>query len=379
MNKRILKKNGFFMMRIFALFVTMAAAWWTPETGGVEIAMSLSTRAGPTAALEFVPTIGTTHLRQRQLQQQQQTNTPTTPKNSNNSLKKAMIWVSILLGSLILMTIMTYFFSIVVDWYNRWMGLTDTPVPPYLVDPRTGTVTSRDALARATGLSGMTAAERQLILSHVFGKAESTEQQDNSASKAAPAAVPPVNASASSTTVMVEMVPVAPPSLTIYTWRFNAAEVARRRRPTTQETATTTVEETAAATTEVPPEQPPSATILRGTMNESLALDDPTTENAPDAAALAPQNGLVTITVNEADQEKVCCICLSEYLPDDWIISGDCHHMMHRKCCLQWLTKQDHCPYCRKFMMEPNVFGQAAETVLGAQRVAELRLANKQE
>ena len=38
---------------------------------------------------------------------------------------------------------------------------------------------------------------------------------------------------------------------------------------------------------------------------------------------------------------------MSEFLPFEEIISTECHHLFHKKCCQEWLRKARTCPVCR--------------------------------
>jgi hypothetical protein len=77
--------------------------------------------------------------------------------------------------------------------------------------------------------------------------------------------------------------------------------------------------------------------------------------------------------LDDTDHEKMCCICLIHYEEGDSIMTGTiCKHVFHEKCCLLWLEKNDHCPYCRNRMMRFTEFRAAAIRVLGEKRVKEL-------
>lgn len=75
------------------------------------------------------------------------------------------------------------------------------------------------------------------------------------------------------------------------------------------------------------------------------------------------------------DSDEQCAICIDEYEEGDKVIVGDrCSHMFHRSCLLEWLEKHDVCPYCRKAMMTSEQMREAAEDVLGYERLVELSL-----
>mmetsp|Transcript_4252 Transcript_4252/g.5603 ORF Transcript_4252/g.5603 Transcript_4252/m.5603 type:complete len:533 (-) Transcript_4252:185-1783(-) len=74
--------------------------------------------------------------------------------------------------------------------------------------------------------------------------------------------------------------------------------------------------------------------------------------------------------LNEADHERVCCICLNDYEQGDELMTGtSCNHKLHFSCCMEWMKKQDHCPYCRQEMLTPLEMREQAITTLGQKRV----------
>lgn len=107
---------------------------------------------------------------------------------------------------------------------------------------------------------------------------------------------------------------------------------------------------------------------------------DPSSDAGTSAAALertgnATKNGILADDVNDADHERMCCICLVPYGKGDIVMTGtQCRHLFHLACCQKWLLKHDHCPYCRKEMMMVTEFRTAAMDVLGEERVAELSM-----
>lgn len=59
----------------------------------------------------------------------------------------------------------------------------------------------------------------------------------------------------------------------------------------------------------------------------------------PGSSLRSPKNGTV----------PSCAICMEEYGAEDEVIVGDqCAHMFHRACLLDWLERNDGCPFCRK-------------------------------
>ena len=78
--------------------------------------------------------------------------------------------------------------------------------------------------------------------------------------------------------------------------------------------------------------------------------------------------------LNDADHERLCCICLAEYQPGDRVLRGEtCRHQFHWQCCLEWMAKpQDHCPYCRQLLVSVPNFRQGAIQCLGHKRVEDM-------
>jgi hypothetical protein len=77
---------------------------------------------------------------------------------------------------------------------------------------------------------------------------------------------------------------------------------------------------------------------------------------------------------DDADHERLCCICLAEYQPGDRVLRGEtCRHQFHWQCCLEWMAKpQDQCPYCRVLLVSVPTFRKGALQCLGVKRVEEM-------
>jgi hypothetical protein len=75
-------------------------------------------------------------------------------------------------------------------------------------------------------------------------------------------------------------------------------------------------------------------------------------------------------SMDDADHERVCCICLAEYEEGRALMTGmSCIHKFHYDCSMDWLLRHDQCPYCRKCLVPPKDFREAAIQVLGPERV----------
>ena len=51
---------------------------------------------------------------------------------------------------------------------------------------------------------------------------------------------------------------------------------------------------------------------------------------------------------NDSDNE--CSICLDKFLKKEKIIQLDCNHIFHKKCIMEWFSKNENnsCPLCRR-------------------------------
>ena len=75
--------------------------------------------------------------------------------------------------------------------------------------------------------------------------------------------------------------------------------------------------------------------------------------------------------LDDADHERLCCICLAEYQDGDRLLRGkSCRHQFHYQCSMDWLMKpHDNCPYCRQYLVPVSTFRQGAIQCLGIKRV----------
>lgn len=42
-----------------------------------------------------------------------------------------------------------------------------------------------------------------------------------------------------------------------------------------------------------------------------------------------------------------CCICLTDFTPQESIVATECEHVFHKRCCRDWLRQARTCPVCR--------------------------------
>lgn len=50
--------------------------------------------------------------------------------------------------------------------------------------------------------------------------------------------------------------------------------------------------------------------------------------------------------------DKCCPICLIDYDFRDTVAHGNCHHLFHEHCLVQWLQRQSSCPCCRQSIVK---------------------------
>jgi Ring finger domain len=122
-----------------------------------------------------------------------------------------------------------------------------------------------------------------------------------------------------------------------------------------------------------------STNAVDGSSTTEVSTEEPTVTNETTAAEQRlpandlDENILENAMKNVTDHYRMCCICLVPYENGIRVMSGaHCKHMFHDTCCQRWLLQHDHCPYCRKEMISPTDFRNAAVAVLGKDRVEEL-------
>lgn len=117
----------------------------------------------------------------------------------------------------------------------------------------------------------------------------------------------------------------------------------------------------------------PPETLMDNDAPYNLDVGQESNEQEMDEIKQANENDV------EDGQAPTCSICLSEYDVGDKVILGSaCSHMFHYDCCMQWVDKgNEHCPYCRKYMITPVEFYQTAVEVVGEPRVNKLKKINQ--
>jgi len=160
----------------------------------------------------------------------------------------------------------------------------------------------------------------------------------------------------------------------------------RKREPSTVHDATTDDNDTELKT-EICSEDEKDASVGASNVDDPALLHNRTQTSSATAetnsseqnqgdAVVSEQNNLHT--EQEQDDGRMCSICLNQYLPGESVMTGtQCRHLFHTSCCQTWLLQHDHCPYCRKAMVTSTKLRQAAVTVLGERRVAELSMTTR--
>ena len=122
---------------------------------------------------------------------------------------------------------------------------------------------------------------------------------------------------------------------------------------------------------------------LEGTKLESASFEkepmdsskDPKDEDQGEADQEDKTEGEVQEkeVLDDADHERICCICLNEYEQGDKLMTGtQCIHKLHFDCCMEWMRKHDHCPYCRQEMLTAMEMREQAKETLGDEKVKAL-------
>mmetsp|Transcript_12302 Transcript_12302/g.34113 ORF Transcript_12302/g.34113 Transcript_12302/m.34113 type:complete len:436 (+) Transcript_12302:197-1504(+) len=117
------------------------------------------------------------------------------------------------------------------------------------------------------------------------------------------------------------------------------------------------------------------AAVTATTNQQEVGNDDAKKDSEKDDASSSDGEKEESEEVlDDADHERICCICLNEYAKGDKLMTGtQCIHKTHYECCMEWMKKHDHCPYCRKEMLTAPEMRQAAIDVLGEERVQSLQ------
>ena len=104
--------------------------------------------------------------------------------------------------------------------------------------------------------------------------------------------------------------------------------------------------------------------------DDELEGDAAANEKETDAADTELNKDKEEAGMDDADHERICCICLNEYEQGDKLMTGtQCIHKLHFDCCMEWMRKHDHCPYCREEMLTPSHMREQAIETLGEAKV----------
>lgn len=111
--------------------------------------------------------------------------------------------------------------------------------------------------------------------------------------------------------------------------------------------------------------------------NGTGTSDDSTQQDIESQQATAPSSPQDPVVDDpfQSDSYTACAICIDNYDDADEVFVGeDCNHMFHKECLLDWLQRHDGCPCCRKNMITSEQMKEVAMEVLGRDRVMELAL-----
>jgi hypothetical protein len=117
--------------------------------------------------------------------------------------------------------------------------------------------------------------------------------------------------------------------------------------------------------------------VSQGVAENELEENTPKKDEATEETDIEQGDGLNPPKDEEkdddADHERVCCICLAEYEEGCTLLKGSsCVHKFHYDCAAVWLLRHDECPYCRILLVSPKDFREAAIPLLGEGRINDL-------
>jgi hypothetical protein len=55
------------------------------------------------------------------------------------------------------------------------------------------------------------------------------------------------------------------------------------------------------------------------------------------------------------------CICMGEFVTGEVIVTTECHHVFHKRCCEEWLRQARTCPVCRMDIPSSMVMGEGGD------------------
>mmetsp|Transcript_26904 Transcript_26904/g.41717 ORF Transcript_26904/g.41717 Transcript_26904/m.41717 type:complete len:241 (+) Transcript_26904:197-919(+) len=84
------------------------------------------------------------------------------------------------------------------------------------------------------------------------------------------------------------------------------------------------------------------------------------------------KDGPVDVFAEDAAQDEVCIICLSDYGDEEKDVRNEhglvhskyCRHKFHKSCIVDWLEKKNECPCCRNEMMTMADIEEAMENII---------------
>mmetsp|Transcript_7328 Transcript_7328/g.21498 ORF Transcript_7328/g.21498 Transcript_7328/m.21498 type:complete len:579 (+) Transcript_7328:451-2187(+) len=283
-------------------------------------------------------------------------------EKSLSSVKIADIMVYFFSGSavVLIMAVSTYLFAMVMDkcWcFGEDLALTRDEMNLRLTSSH---------LARKAGLSTITAEDRLKVLNDFFARVSKAYESTGADGDAAATSDSNNNSTNNEGKQRRRGLGFSrrasndslPTSRSPSRRRLNKSR-RRSSNGTTPPAAAGDVELTTLSPSKAAAED--SGDIESQTPNQSAALDENSTRNLDkELEELADRD----------HQEGTCAICLANYEPGEKVMSGtSCNHIFHYECAMEWMKKDhDYCPFCRKFMIQPDEFRSAAQKILQSKR-----------
>jgi len=99
----------------------------------------------------------------------------------------------------------------------------------------------------------------------------------------------------------------------------------------------------------------------RSLFSRNKTVEDESSEESEGSISALELHNDCSSSRDNGDDRATCAICLAEYETGDLVISSKmCDHLFHRDCLLEWLDKNDKCPFCRVDMVPSCVMRAAA-------------------
>jgi hypothetical protein len=293
-----------------------------------------------------------THNKYRSLQASSDTPKPTVL----DRLRGIAITLAILLLSMAVTMLLSYLSAICLDQYGNLCCQTG---PPPLTAEEWAIRHAADQLTVQAGLAGITAEERFRILEYFFQNKtvhdydhhhHQVEEEDDNEHGTKKETSNPTKEKVIPSTALASTADVRPATAAPKT----TLEISQGDDTIVTEDMT------------LSPLNKATTTTTTTTTTVAAAGAEASIDNQDDDVELQE---LCTMEHTEGS----CPICLAEYQTGEKVMTGtQCNHVFHYSCAMQWMNRKDkpncHCPFCRKDMLTPMEFHQAAQLVLGEER-----------